>query len=198
MQPSYKIYDFQQYLNNLRLPFKLKERTDETAKKLLDSITKDMTLEDTSFYKEYLSKFDVEKAIEGYELVTNPESKATKDDYLMLLRLICASFTTADFEALFDNEHKTVEFTIEIGSDERSVTKKLQDFFYLHILMLMERYLGEQINMEAMRMDSEADREAIDLKRSISVICFENKMKKYREQAERQHLNINDENSPIV
>lgn len=179
MQSAYKLFKFQQFINNLRLPYK-QGKPKDTVKKLLDSVNDDMTIEDLTFYKEYLSKFDIEKAIEGYELVTNPESKATKDDYLMLLRLICASFSTADFVVSFDEENHTVEFTIKVGTEERGFVKKLQEFQYLHILMLLERYLAEQFRMEALRMDSKVDRDEIDLKRDVVVTYFETKMEKSR------------------
>lgn len=179
MQLSYKLFKFQQFVNNLRLPYKQGKPMD-TVKKLLDSVTDEINIEDLAFYKEYLSKFDIGKAIEGYELVTNPESKATKDDYLMLLRLICASFSTADFVVSFDEENHTVEFTIKVGTEERGFVKKLQEFQYLHILMLLERYLAEQFRMEALRMDSKVDRDEIDLKRDVVVTYFETKMEKSR------------------
>ena len=179
MQLSYKLFKFQQFVNNLRLPYKQGKPMD-TVKKLLDSVTDEMHIEDLAFYKEYLSKFDIGKAIEGYELVTNPESKATKDDYLMLLKLICASFSTADFVVSFDEENHTVEFTIKVGNEDRGFVKKLQEFKYLHILMLLERYLAEQFRMEALRIDSDVDKEAVELKRGIAVTCFETKMEKSR------------------
>ena len=178
MQSTYKLFDFQQFIRNLRLPYH-QGKPKDTVLKLLDSVTDDMTIEDLEFYKEYLSKFDIGKAIEGYELVTNPESKATKEDYLMLLRLICASFS-ADFVVSFDEENHTVEFTIKVGTEERGFVKKLQEFQYLHILMLLERYLAEQFRMEALRMDSKVDRDEIDLKRDVVVIYFETKMEKSR------------------
>ena len=179
MQLSYKLFKFQQFVNNLRLPYKQGKPMD-TVKKLLDSVTDEMHIEDLAFYKKYLSKFDIGKAIEGYELVTNPESKATKDDYLMLLKLICASFSTADFVVSFDEENHTVEFTIKVGNEDRGFVKKLQEFKYLHILMLLERYLAEQFRMEALRIDSDVDKEAVELKRGIAVTCFETKMEKSR------------------
>ena len=179
MQLSYKLFKFQQFVNNLRLPYEQGKPMD-TVKKLLDSVTDEINIEDLAFYKEYLSKFDIGKAIEGYELVTNPESKATKDDYLMLLRLICASFSTADFVVSFDEENHTVEFTIKVGTEERGFVKKLQEFQYLHILMLLEQYLAEQFRMEALRMDSKVDRDEIDLKRDVVVTYFETKMEKSR------------------
>lgn len=196
MQPNYKLFDFQQSVCNLRLPYVRKERSDDTLKKLLDSITDDTTIEDMAFYKEYLSKFDVAKAIEGYELVTNPESKATHDDYLMLLRLICASFSTADFVVLFDEEHKTVEFTFTFGSEERSVVRKLQDISNSHLILLMDILVREQFKLEAMRMDSEADRNDIDMKRDTVARKFENTMDKSRNHGSTCNIegfaNLND------
>ena len=180
MPIKYKIFDFQQVVRNLRLPYQLKEKPDDAVKQLLDAITDDMTVEDMPFYKEYLSKFDVAKAIEGYELVTDPESKATRDDYLLLLRLICASTSTADFIAVFEEERKTVEFTVAFGDEKQSVVKKLQDLKYLHILRLMEWYLKEQFKREAKRMESEASRNEVDLERGVVLVYFETKMEKSR------------------
>ena len=180
MQSNYKLFDFQQFVRNLRLPYKRNEKPNDTLKGLLDSITDDMTMEDMTFYKEYLSKFDIEKAIEGYQLVINPESKATHDDYMMLLRLICASFSTADFVALFDDGHKTVEFTFKFGNERRSVVRKLQDISNTHVMILMDKFVAEQFKMEAKRMESDSNRDEVDTKRGGVLIYFENKMEKSR------------------
>ena len=179
MQSTYKLFDFQQFIRNLRLPYH-QGKPKDTVLKLLDSVTDDMTIEDLEFYKEYLSKFDIGKAIEGYELVTNPESMATKDDYLMLLRFICASFATTDFVVSFDEEHHTVEFTIKVGTEERGFVKKLQEFQYLHILRMLEQYLLEQFKMEALRIYSDVDMVPVELKRCMTVAYFETKMEKSR------------------
>ena len=180
MKYNYKLFNFQQYINNLRLPYKRMEKPDDDIKKMLDAITDDMTIEDTTFYKEYLSKFDIAKAFEGYKLITNPNSKATNDDYFMLLRLICASFSTTDYIVSFDEENKTVEFTIRIENEEGIVIRKLQELQYLHIITLMEWLIKDQIKMEAFRTEAQSYREEIDLKRDIVLTYFEAIIEKSR------------------
>lgn len=54
MQSTYKLFKFHQFINNLRLPYK-QGKPKDTVKKLLDSVTDDMTIEDMVFYIEYLT-----------------------------------------------------------------------------------------------------------------------------------------------
>jgi len=181
--PNYRFFDFQLFVRNLRLPYKLKEKPNDSLKLLLDSITDDMTIEDMPFFDEYLSKFDIEKFIDGYQLVNNPEPKATHDDYIMLLRLACASFSTADFVALFDNDNKTVEFVFKFEGEKRSIVRKLQDISNTHVMLLMDVFVADQFKMEAKRMESDASRDEVDTKRDVVLTYFETKMEKSRNSA---------------
>lgn len=172
---NYKIFWFQIYLNNLRLPYTQKKKPEDGVLKFLDSIPGDIEIEETSFYKEYLSRFDIPKAIEGYELVVNPEVSATRDDYLIFIRLICASFG-CDFEVLFNEDNKTVEFLIKVESNGRSAVRSVQSLYYLQIIKLMESFLKEQVESEAKRLESPEEKAKIDVQRDAKASRFQEKL----------------------
>ena len=175
---NYKRFDFQQYLNNIRLPYVQKKVTDDDTKRLLDAITEDMSIEDMDFYKDYLARFDVESVLDGYELLTNPNVTATKDDYLIFLRLIFASLST-NYEVSFDHGNKTVEVTLNLESGGRCAIRKLQELNMVQVMVIMESYLREQIKLEALRQCSDADdQEVIELQRDFLVYYFNTRVLK--------------------
>lgn len=180
---NYKLFDFQRFIRDIRSFFVKKGTSGEAALRILDFITDEMCLEDTVFYKEYLSRFDVEKAIEGYELVTDPTAPTTRDDYFILLRLCCASFSS-NYEFLFDKNNKSVEFVINIGQDGRCAVKKLQDLFFFQVMVLMEEYLKEQVDLQAILQYSDSERDEVENERNFLAYYFNTKTKEWRRQAE--------------
>ena len=173
---GFRLFNFQQYINNIRFG-----RQADEIKAVLDAITDDTAIEDTPFYKDYLSLFFVEKAFDGFELLTNPKLDATYDDYIVLIRLIVAS-PANDFSVTFDQENKTVTFSLLVTKDGETIVRPLQEFNFVIAIRLMEIYLRDQIRFEAMLADP-AEKENIERLRFMMKKRFDEKIKEARRAA---------------
>lgn len=172
-QPTYKLFNFQRFVNNIR-----SSRQTNVTKAVLDAITDDTTIGDTPFYKDYLSLFFVEKAFEGFELLTNLKLDASYDDYIMLIRLAVAS-PSNDFSVTFDKENKTVTFSLLVTKNGETMVKPLLEFNFIIVIRLMEVYLQEQIKFEAMLADP-AEKKNIERLRFMMKKHFDEKIKEAR------------------
>lgn len=173
---TYKLFNFQRFVNNIRY-----SRQNDVTKPVLDAITDDMTIGDTPFYKDYLSLFFVEKAFDGFELLTNPKLDVTYDDYIMLIRLAVAS-PSNDFSVTFDKENKNVAFSLLVTKNGETMAKPLLEFNFIIVIRLMEVYLQEQIRFEAMLADP-AEKKNIERLRFMMKKRFDEKIKEARRAA---------------
>lgn len=173
---TYKLFNFQRFVNNIRY-----SRQNDVTKPVLDAITDDMTIGDTPFYKDYLSMFFVEKAFDGFELLTNPKLGVTYDDYIMLIRLAVAS-PSNDFSVTFDKENKNVAFSLLVTKNGETMAKPLLEFNFIIVIRLMEVYLQEQIRFEAMLADP-AEKKNIERLRFMMKKRFDEKIKEARRAA---------------
>ena len=127
--------------------------------------------EDLPLYKEYLSGFDVEHDLEGFELCYNPDMEEYKSDFPMLLRLVAASFSsTYSFE--YDISTNEVELVVSAAYRERSKIKRCGDVSTFNFRNIFKTYLEEQLNYDANRGLSEPDREWIDEKREQTLKAY--------------------------
>ena len=74
---------------------------EEGFDRVLEGIGKDSVVEDLPLYKEYLSKFDIEHALEGFNIEAEDQTMATHDDMMLLFRLIAASFSSS-YDFIYD------------------------------------------------------------------------------------------------
>ena len=172
----FRLFNFQRYINNIRSG----RQADET-KAVLDAITDDTTIGDTPFYKDFLALFFVEKAFDGFELLTNPKLDATYDDYIMLIRLAVAS-PSNDFSVTFDEANKSVAFSLLIAKNGETMVKPLHEFNYIVVIRLMEIYLQEQIRFEAMLADPN-EKKNVERQRFLMKKRFDEKIKEARGKA---------------
>jgi len=171
-----KLFNFQRYINNIRAACRSGEE-----KAVLDAITDETTIEETPLYKDYLSLFFVEKAFDGFELLTNPKLDVTYDDYIMLIRLAVAS-PSNDFSVTFDKENKNVAFSLLVTKNGETMAKPLLEFNFIIVIRLMEVYLQEQIRFEAMLADP-AEKKNIERLRFMMKKRFDEKIKEARRAA---------------
>lgn len=110
----------------------------------------DTALEDTTFFKDYLSKFD----ISCFE-IKPPEDLEDDFDYELLVRLIVASFSS-DYvlsldETWKDNPNVSADpitnVSVFVKTDSGKQHKDLQELWSFQILRLFEIYLIEQIGL---------------------------------------------------
>lgn len=120
----------------------------------------DTALEDTTFYKDYLSKFD----ISGFE-IKPPEDLEDDFDYELLFRLIVASFSS-DYvlsldETWKDNPNVSADpitnVSVFVKTDSGNQNKELQELWSFQILRLFEIYLNEQIELATLYAEEKED-----------------------------------------
>jgi len=114
-------------------------------------------LEDTNFYKNYLSKFDVS----GWR-VACPYGLEKDYDYELLIRLIVASFSS-DYELHLDERWRAspvgpplVDICLFARSEVSSAKKFLQDLSPTQIYTLYDIYLREQIDISSLYAEESA------------------------------------------
>lgn len=119
-------------------------------------------LEDTTFYKDYLSKFD----ISGLE-IKPPEDLEDEFDYELLVRLIVASFSSNYVlsldETWKDNPNVSAEpltnVSVFVKTDSGSQKRDLQELWSFQVLRLFEIYLIEQIDLAVLYAEEMEDEE---------------------------------------
>ena len=120
----------------------------------------DTKLEDTTFYKDYLSKFD----ISGFE-IKPPEDLEDDFDYELLVRLIVASFSS-DYvlsldETWKDNPNVCAEplmnVSVFVKTDSGNQNKQVQELWSFQVLRLFEIYLIEQIDLATVYAEEKED-----------------------------------------
>jgi len=145
MEKNYSLFDYNKILDAI------KNKETPRVKKLVDGIASDSKIEDLALYKDYLLKYDLERVFDGYAFSAQKPS-ITKDDLLLLFRLICDSNKNT-FKILYDKEHNAIDFQI-ITITEESVTrnnvKNLSDseifnLYYNYIRDLFIRELKQPV-----------------------------------------------------
>lgn len=142
----------------------------------------DVDYEDLSFYKEYLSKFDVESAFEGCRLPALRDF-LTKDDLFLFYRLVVASVASS-YELCLEKEDNAVDIAITVMCDSGSATKKVQELSSSQIEGLFGQYLSEQLEKEYLQSSSEKGGICVDRQRRECFLAFEKKKRVLRYQVE--------------
>ena len=122
MDKKYEMFDFQSIITQL----KEKHDGEEKFKKFIEGLNDNSTIEDMPFYKDYLSKFEVERAFDDFNLTDVEDVLLSKDDLFMLFRLIVASFSSS-YDILYDKQSKTIDLSISVKSSEQFITKKISE-----------------------------------------------------------------------
>lgn len=171
MDKKYELFDFQSIITQL----KEKHDGEEKFKKFIEGLNENSTIEDIPFYKEYLSKFEVERAFDDFNLTDVEDVLLSKDDLFMLFRLIVASFSSS-YDILYDKQSKTIDLSISVKSSEQFITKKISELWSFQIMKMFDIYVNEQIELSIEDYDPE---ELEDLKdqRKIRLMVFEKKVR---------------------
>ncbi len=179
-----KLFNYQSVINTIRDKVKNGKKLD--CEHLLDDIAGDAEFEDLPLYKEYLSMFDVEHDLEKLGLGLHFPSDLTdfKADFMLLLRLVAASFSSS-YDLQYDAETNSVDLIITAVSPEKSVTKKLRDFWHFQISRVFEIYIEEQLNLEALRQKSKSGEGEIVKEREVKLMVYKKKMRQLKDQIEK-------------
>lgn len=178
MDKDYEMFNFQ----NIIAELKEKHDGEEKFEKFIEGFDENSVIEDMSFYKDYLSKFDVERAFDGFNLTAVENDLLSKDDMFLLSRLILASFSSS-YDILFDKQSNSIDFSVSVTSGEQSITKKISEIWSFQIMRLFDIYVNEQIELSIEDYDLE---ELEDLKeqRKIRLIVFEKKVRQIHDLQE--------------
>ena len=178
MDKDYEMFNFQ----NIIAELKEKHDGEEKFEKFIEGFDENSVIEDMSFYKDYLSKFDVERAFDGFNLTAVENDLLSKDDMFLLSRLILASFSSS-YDILYDKQSNSIDFSVSVTSGEQSITKKISEIWSFQIMRLFDIYVNEQIELSIEDYDLE---ELEDLKeqRKIRLIVFEKKVRQIHDLQE--------------
>ena len=167
MKKEYQIFDFQQIINDFKIIVK---DQDLDFYSWLDSITEDTTVEDMPFYKDYLSKFNLETG-SGMELLENFPTFGSKGDFELLVRLLLGS-EISDCEFCYDlNDALSLEITVNVG--DSLYQKKLSELTETVTVSLYQVLIQELLEYEYLGEISESDKKEIDEKREQLLRAFE-------------------------
>ena len=171
MDKDYEMFNFQNIIADL----KEKHDGEEKFEKFIEGFDENSVIEDMPFYKDYVSKFDVERAFDGFNLTAVENELLTKDDMFLLSRLILASFSSS-YDILYDKQSNSIDFSVSVTSGEQSITKKISEIWSFQIMRLFDIYVNEQIELSIEDYDSE---ELEDLKeqQKIRLMVFEKKVR---------------------
>ena len=124
----------------------------------------DIVLEDTTLYKDYLSKFD----ISGFE-IKPPEGLEDEFDYELLVRLIVSSLSS-DYVLSLDDTWKDnpnvsaeplTNVSVFVKTESGNIKKDLQELWSFQVLRLFEIYLREQIDLAILFAELKEDEKGL-------------------------------------
>ncbi|MBO4531870.1 MAG: hypothetical protein J5767_14665 [Paludibacteraceae bacterium] len=178
MDKQYELFNFQGIIAEL------KENHDgeENWEKFIEGVDEDSVIEDMPFYKDYLSKFDVERSFDGYNLAALEEEKLSKDDLFLLFRLIISSFSSS-YEILYDKESNSIDFAISVKAGEQTITKTISELWAFQIIRMFEIYVNEQINLSIEDYDPD-EMEEFEDQRKMRLMVFEKNLRRLLDQKE--------------
>lgn len=142
-----------------------------------------ITLEDTTFFKDYLSKFD----ISGFD-IRSPEGLEDDFDYELLVRLIVSSLSM-DYVICLDEKWKenpnlstqpltNISFFVKTESGRKEL--KLHELWSLQVVILFETFITEQIDLATLYAEEKVDEDE-EIENSVSEVRQLN-IRKYEEQ----------------
>jgi len=174
MDKNYRLFVFQSVIEALN-ENQHDEEIAENFNKLMESIKEDSVIEDMPFYQDYLSLFDVERAFDGYLFVAEEETMATRDDLILLFKLIAASFSSS-YDILYDKSSNSIDFMITVKVGDQSLTRRVSELFFPQIAGLYVNYIDEQASLYAYYINPDNTQE-ITNERKLRLLVFEKKVR---------------------
>lgn len=171
MEKKYLLFDFQSILANLREKYAGEEKFNE----LIEGIDENSSIEDMPFYKDYLSRFDVEKAFDDFKLVVEEKDLYSREELYLLFRLIIASFSSK-YEILYDKPSNSIDFSVTVKSGEQEITKNISELWIFQIGRLFEIYVDEQVRF-CISFIQPHEIEDLKAKQKLRVMVFEKKVR---------------------
>lgn len=175
MEKKYELFDFLDII----AAQKKKHDGEENFDKLMESIDENSVIEDMPFYKNYLSKFEVEQFFDGYKLTAVEEELLSKDDLFLLFRLIFASLSSS-YDISYDKKSNSIDISVSVTSGEQTITKTISELWSFQIMRLFEIYVNELIEFDIKDFDPD-EIEGLENERKLKLMIFEKKMRQIRD-----------------
>lgn len=149
----------------------------ETASKYEDTFgcQDGLTIQDQSFYKDYLSQFRDEDA--PFQFMY-PEALEGDFDWSLLYKFIFGSFSSA-YSFVLDEDWEDnpegkplVHIVITVHSEGKEVTKTLDELWSFQILRLYEIYVNEQMDLAILREEEEDEEVVMEKERKQRLLTY--------------------------
>lgn len=176
MGKNYIYFDFQDILAQQKEKHAGKEQFD----KLMESVDENTIIEDMPFYKNYLSRFEVEKAFDGMSLAAEEKNQLSQKELYLLFRMVFASFSST-YEILYDKPTNSVDISISVKSGDQKITKSVAELWSFQIIRLFEIYMNELFEFSICDFDAE-EIESFEAEQKVRLMIFEKKVRKIRQQ----------------
>lgn len=171
MEKSVFIFDFQDFLNNLRQDQEKKDMIEE-YENLFGSL-EGKSVEETLFYTEYLSRFKL--PVGFVDCLAKPEDLESDFDYELLLRCVISSFSS-DYDLKYNEKTDKFSLVISVKSRGDSIDKTVDELWSFQILRLFEIYLGEQMSLAVLTQENDGEKQAIEKERKMKLVKFDKKI----------------------
>lgn len=163
------LFDFQKFVNDLR--------ENEEKKEVIEKFEKHFwsiswTIKDQNRYTTYIYKFTPV----AYDV---PEELKNDFDRDLLMQMVAGSFSS---EWLLDSvEDKDLpEFVISVQSGDQVVVKKVSELRWFQILRLYEIYIEEQMNLQILIAEDDAQKEKEEEKNEKNAIVAQRAAREHR------------------
>lgn len=155
----------------------------ENKKKFLSYISDipdNITVEELSLYRDYLSKFTLCSFFRDKPLLTKSEVMLSKADGDFLLKLVCGSLSST-YNIAYNEEKEGIELVIHVDMDDGPCTGNIEELWQFQIDNLFEIYLHEQLSIE-FGIKNNLDKDFLEKGRGIRLVVFEQKMRALEEK----------------
>jgi hypothetical protein len=168
----FKLFDYNEFIEELKENDDKKEIVEKYSKYY--GPQEKVSIYETAFYKDYLSKFDI-----PFQLVV-PEDIEEEFDWDLLTRLVVGSFSS-NYDLLLDENSQQsppkVHLYIAVSRDETHVTKELSELWSFQVLRLFEIYIEEQMNLFSLKKENdEIDEDSILEEQKMIIRKFKRKI----------------------
>ena len=177
---NHYLFSYESFFNDMKNG---DERPDycETASKYEETFgcQDGLTIQDQSFYKDYLSQFKDEDV--PFQFLY-PEELEGDFDWSLLYKFIFGSLSSA-YSFVLDEDWKDnpegiplVHIVITVHSGGQEVTKTLDELWSFQILRLYEIYANEQMDLAILREEGEDEKEGMERERDQRLISYKKKV----------------------
>lgn len=167
----FKLFDYSDFIKELKNNNEKRECVEMYSKYY--GSQDDINIEDTPFYKDYLSKFEV-----PFNVAT-PEELEDDFDWDLLIKLVAGSFSSKYDLLLDEGSQETipkVHLYITVRSRDQKVTKDIFELCSFQIIKLFNIYIEEQMNLFSLKAEDKEEVTAILEEQNMRLAKFKKKV----------------------